>query len=128
MKRTLFTILIAAAGFSTFGCGKKSPSAPDIPQVALDQFKNECAACHGADGKGNGPTAAALNPKPRNYTDVAWQASVTDDHIKDVIIRGGVVALGAGHETSAMPPHPDFANKPDLLNGLVQIVRGFKGK
>jgi mono/diheme cytochrome c family protein len=125
MKRTLF---IALAATSLVACGKKTSSGPAIPQVALDQFKNECAACHGADGKAGTPTAAGLNPKPRNYTDKAWQDSVTDDHIKDVIVRGGIVALGAGHETSAMPPHPDFASKPELLNGLVQIVRSFKGK
>lgn len=27
-----------------------------------------CAGCHGATGSGDGPAAAALNPKPRNLT------------------------------------------------------------
>lgn len=27
-----------------------------------------CVACHGADGKGNGPAAVALKPKPQNFT------------------------------------------------------------
>ena len=56
-------------------------------------FKTRCSTCHGMDGKGNGPAAITLNPKPRNYTDVAWQKSVTDDHIREIIVKGGA-ALG----------------------------------
>jgi cytochrome c oxidase subunit 4 len=31
-------------------------------------FATTCAVCHGPEGKGNGPGAVALNPKPRNFT------------------------------------------------------------
>ncbi len=31
-------------------------------------FDTNCAACHGASGKGDGPAAVALTPKPRNFT------------------------------------------------------------
>ena len=31
-------------------------------------FTQQCLTCHGADGQGNGPAAAAFNPKPRNFT------------------------------------------------------------
>lgn len=30
-------------------------------------FTTTCSSCHGTDGKGDGPAAAALNPKPRNF-------------------------------------------------------------
>ncbi len=30
-------------------------------------FKMDCAPCHGLNGKGDGPAAASLNPKPRDY-------------------------------------------------------------
>ncbi len=30
-------------------------------------FKMDCAPCHGVDGRGDGPAAASLNPKPRNF-------------------------------------------------------------
>ena len=36
-----------------------------------DLFRAHCAACHGADGKGNGPVAAALKTKPTNLTVLA---------------------------------------------------------
>ncbi len=30
-------------------------------------YKMDCAPCHGVEGKGDGPAAASLNPKPRDY-------------------------------------------------------------
>ena len=33
-----------------------------------------CTACHGDSGKGDGPGAAALNPKPANWTSAAVQS------------------------------------------------------
>lgn len=32
-------------------------------------FEQNCAACHGQKGKGNGPLAASLNPFPTDFTD-----------------------------------------------------------
>lgn len=32
-------------------------------------FQQNCAACHGASGKGDGPGAAGLEPAPTNFTD-----------------------------------------------------------
>jgi mono/diheme cytochrome c family protein len=87
-------------------------------------FNTRCSTCHGADGKGHGPASITLNPKPRNYTDVAWQKSVTDDHLREIIVKGGA-AVG---KSPLMPPNPDLENKPDVVNGLVAIVRSFSGK
>jgi hypothetical protein len=77
--------------------------------------------CHGADGTGNGPAAASLNPRPRNYTDAAWQASITDDQIKETILKGGQ-AVG---KSPMMPGQPQLADQPQVLDGLVKIIRGF---
>jgi mono/diheme cytochrome c family protein len=36
-------------------------------------FKANCVSCHGESGMGDGPTAATLNPKPRNFhSDQGW--------------------------------------------------------
>lgn len=68
-------------------------AAQDDASVAvspIDQkYANFCASCHGADGAANSPAANALNPKPRSFTDSAWQASVDDAHIAKVIKEGG---------------------------------------
>ncbi len=85
-------------------------------------FGQLCQTCHGPNGDGNGPVAASLPVKPRNYTDPAWQASVTDDQIKDIIVKGGA-AVG---KSAMMPGNPNLATDPDELNGLVKIIRGYK--
>jgi mono/diheme cytochrome c family protein len=51
-------------------------------------FKQRCALCHGPDGHGNGPGAAALNPKPRNYHDAKYMNSKTDAELLATIHNG----------------------------------------
>ncbi|MCU0864323.1 MAG: hypothetical protein MUC36_11050 [Planctomycetes bacterium] len=87
-------------------------------------FDSLCFTCHGASGHGDGPGAAAIDPKPRSFADVAWQASVTDEHIKKVIVYGGA-AVG---KSPMMVAQPQLKGNDKVLDGLVQIVRGFKGK
>ncbi|HSQ63606.1 MAG TPA: c-type cytochrome, partial [Polyangiaceae bacterium] len=101
-----------------------STAAGGGEEEAKDLFKTRCVPCHGDQGKGNGPGAAALNPKPRNYTDATWQASVTDEQLKKTIVGGGA-AVG---KSPNMPANPDLEGKDAELNGLVAIIRGFKGK
>lgn len=92
-------------------------------KAAKEFFDSRCGVCHGTNGKGDGPGAAALNPKPRNYTDKQWQASVTDEQIKKTILYGGA-AVG---KSPNMPASPDLDSKPELVDGLVKIVRQFGG-
>lgn len=122
------------------GCGSKSsqptdqsdtseapaPKAPEQPtQSPADEarttFNTVCSTCHGADGKGDGPASASLNPKPRNYTDKAWQGSVTDDQIKKTILMGGA-AVG---KSPIMPAQPQLRDKPEVVDELVKIIRAF---
>ena len=105
------------------------PSAP--PEAAADPhaqaeqvFTQRCSVCHGMSGKGDGPGSVALNPKPRNYTDAAWQTSVTDDYIAKVIVEGGA----ANGKSPLMAPNADLKDKPDVVKELVKKVRSFKGK
>jgi mono/diheme cytochrome c family protein len=37
-------------------------------------YERNCVLCHGAIGRGDGPAATALKPKPRNFTDKAVQS------------------------------------------------------
>jgi cytochrome c551/c552 len=103
-----------AEGNSDFGDGPGAAQAETI-------FKTRCSTCHGMEGKGNGPASITLNPKPRNYTDVAWQKSVTDAHILEIIVKGGA-AVG---KSALMPPNPDLADKPEVVTALMHKVRSF---
>lgn len=43
-------------------------STPELVAKGKTLFAAQCVACHGASGQGDGPAAAGLNPKPRNFT------------------------------------------------------------
>ncbi len=91
---------------------------------AKTQLKVFCITCHGVKGKGDGPAALALNPKPRNWTDPKWHASVTDDQIFKVIRLGGA----KNGLSPLMAPNPQFQDRPGAIHALVKLVRGFKDK
>lgn len=50
---------------------KQNPVPADANAVATGKklFIGNCLACHGATGKGDGPAAAAFNPRPRDLSD-----------------------------------------------------------
>lgn len=123
MTRTVFSAALLA--IAAIACSKSeaaSTGAPlNVSQESKDLFAQRCVTCHGTSGTGNGPAAAALNPKPRNYTDKTWQSSVTDDQLAKTIVGGGA-SVG---KSPLMPPNPDLEAKPDVVKGLVAIVRSF---
>ena len=51
-------------GFSTQGWAQE----PDIGKM---EYQLSCASCHGLDGKGTGPVADALKPRPADLTIMA---------------------------------------------------------
>jgi mono/diheme cytochrome c family protein len=67
-----------------------------------DLFRAYCAPCHGEDGKGNGPVAAALNSKPADVTTIAQKnGGVFPAKRIRTIISGDEVILA--HGTREMP-------------------------
>ena len=45
----------------------------DMAKAGKKLFAQNCATCHGNEGKGDGPAGAALNPKPRNLVEGPWK-------------------------------------------------------
>ncbi|MBL8898116.1 MAG: c-type cytochrome [Planctomycetes bacterium] len=105
--------------------GKSAQISPEeAVKRARNQYDTVCLTCHGAGGKGDGPGAAALDPKPRTFTDSAWQKSVTDEAIIKAIVYGGA-AVG---KSVNMPSHPLLKDQTQMLAELVKIIRAFDGK
>jgi cytochrome c5 len=90
------------------------PAAEDPKDRASTLFRQRCTVCHGAEGRGDGPGAATLTPKPRAFSDAGWQATVTDEHLREIVVKGGAaLELSPG-----MPSNPDLAGKPALVDEL----------
>ncbi len=75
-------------------------------------FKAQCAPCHGAKGRGDGPVAAALQPKPTDLTNPEFQAGRTDEELREAITSGKGAMPGFGKVIA-----------PDEIDLLVAHVR-----
>jgi mono/diheme cytochrome c family protein len=121
--RLMISALVAMPLLLGAGCNKSSSGdeaiTPSAKKEAEDIFSARCATCHGPLGHGDGPASAALTPKPRNFGDKAWQASITDAHIENIIQNGGM-AVG---KSPTMPPNPDLVAKPAVVKALRARVR-----
>ncbi len=87
-------------------------------QSTADLYADKCAACHGADGKGDGPAGQAMTPPPVPFSTALKGKS--DSWIGTVITKGGP-AVGM---TPAMPPHPNLSS--DQVEALIQYIKGLK--
>jgi mono/diheme cytochrome c family protein len=61
-------ILMPAGGTAQEPAVKKAPLAQSDPQSGKQMYTDYCAACHGKDGKGNGPAASAMKAAPANLS------------------------------------------------------------
>jgi mono/diheme cytochrome c family protein len=59
------------------------------PKPGKTKYDTLCAGCHGPEGKGNGPAAGSLNPKPADLSDADYVKNLTDKYLYDVIKDGG---------------------------------------
>jgi mono/diheme cytochrome c family protein len=78
----------APAATNTSGTTADANAVTANLELGEQVYKQRCALCHGPDGHGNGPGAAALNPKPRNYHDAKYMNSKTDAELLATIHNG----------------------------------------
>ena len=74
-----------------------TPSAPSAPgggdaSRGAAAYASYCASCHGARGDGDGPVAAALDPRPAKHSDGAYMNALSDEHLFRIIKQGGPAA------------------------------------
>jgi len=84
-------------------------------KVGQSVYQSQCVVCHGKGGKGDGPAAAAMNPRPANLTDAARMARLPDDSLVQVITSG----------RNAMPAYEKLLS-PEQIQELVFYVRSLK--
>ena len=96
---------------------KKNPTPSDKKTVEQGEkvAKVNCVSCHGPKGKGNGPAAVALNPKPADWTSKRVQ-DMSDGEIFWKITTG----RGAMPSWRHLPENDRWA--------LVRYVRTLAGK
>lgn len=132
--RVLAATALATATVAVAGCereeehnraAKSASSSTAAAPASIDRgrqlYKVNCAPCHGEQGKGDGPAAAAYNPKPRNHTDPVYMSKLTDEDIAKVIQYGGAIK-----NMPMMPSNP--ALKGADLAAVVAYTRSLSAR
>jgi len=91
------TMAGAAACGSPDAASQAPPSAEQIAAGQAAYRANGCAVCHGRDGRGDGPTAGSLRPRPPDFTDASFAAGRTVETVAAVIASGVAAMPAFGH-------------------------------
>jgi cytochrome c oxidase cbb3-type subunit III len=86
--------------------------------AAKSNFDMFCTKCHGPEGTGNGPAAATLATKPRDFTDCTRMKGISDEIIFRAIKEGGQSV-----ELSKDMPAWKDGMEDDEIHDLVAFVR-----
>jgi mono/diheme cytochrome c family protein len=76
-------------------------------------WQKNCFTCHGADGKGDGPTGNLF--KATDLTRPDWQTATSDEQIAQTIRQG----------KNRMPK---FDLPPEVVSGIIKRIRARKGR
>ncbi|MFB3885697.1 MAG: cytochrome c [Thermodesulfobacteriota bacterium] len=113
MKK-MIAFVIAGALFGLGFWNIKTMEASEY-EAGRKIYENSCQICHGVRGDGNGPAAAAFNPKPANFTNPNfWQQKDVEKLIANTIEKGH----------GMMPP---VGLKPNEIKAVIEYIsHGFK--
>jgi len=95
----------------------KNPYVPDTSSLERGRqvYEQNCVSCHGAAGRGDGPLAASLKPRPADFR-VHMAAGHTDGEL--------FTWLSKGVPGTAMPAFQDQLSEADRWH-VINYIRGF---
>lgn len=92
------------------------PVTAELLREGRSAYRKYCVQCHGYSGKGDGSSAAHLDPPPRDHTNAETMDAIADAVIAQTVRHGGV-----GRGFPNMPAFPHIADGE--LTALVAYVR-----
>lgn len=117
---TVRRIAAAAAALITLAV---APAAGQQVPAGKAVYEKWCAGCHGSDGKGDGPAATTMLPRPRDFTRALFKIRTTSSGSvpTDANLRH---VIDFGMPGSAMPGWKDVLSQSDR-DALVGYVKTF---
>ncbi len=118
-------MIILALLFITFGLFQPEFSYANEP-VGKEIYDRLCLGCHGMTGKGDGPAASVLRPKPRNFRLARYKYTQTQ-YGKLPLDSDIYKAIAEGLHGTAMPGWSDTLNHGEI-ESLVDYIKSFSKK
>jgi mono/diheme cytochrome c family protein len=126
LKRPLLPVLAAAIlvvlGYAQSNTNGTIAVNKTTATSGMQMYINYCASCHGVDGRGNGPAAAALRIPPTDLTVLSKNnhGVFPETHIVTVLQYG---AEFPSHGSAEMPVWGPIFGKMDTVNPQVKQLR-----
>ncbi|MBI2173660.1 MAG: cytochrome c [Candidatus Omnitrophica bacterium] len=111
-------IILSFLAFLFVSAGLGGAQGKGDAKAGKAKYDQLCAGCHGTSGKGDGPAAGGLNPKPQDHTNGKYMNTLTDQYLFDIIKNGGVGIK----KSPLMPAWGNQLKEPDIWN-LVAYIR-----
>jgi cytochrome c5 len=97
-----------------------APTSPDMVTyvdqddsvLGRETYERQCVVCHGAEGKGNGPAARALKPRPADLTESEAVRTMSDAELLEFLTKG----------KGAMPAFGSTLSRTEMV-ALVKVLR-----
>ncbi|MGB9029892.1 MAG: cytochrome c [Acidobacteriaceae bacterium] len=143
-NRIHVAFVAAVLATAAFGIAQTTPIIKDVPvkptspASGKQMYTTYCATCHGVDGKGNGPAAAALKDHPTNLVQLTRDngGKFPDTHIYSILQFGmenpahgsvdmpiwgpALRSLDKGSSSPNMQEHQRLANLTNYLKSIQQ--------
>lgn len=103
---------------------ERTPVVPDEQSLARGQelYSQQCAMCHGKEGRGNGPAASGMQTPPANFLDREHSAIYGPGE------KFWIIGNGSG-ETGMPPfPHIDIVDRWHLVNHIYRLQEASQQK
>ena len=126
LKRPLLPVLAAAIlvvlGYAQSNTNGTIAVNKTTATSGMQMYINYCASCHGVDGRGNGPAAAALRIPPTDLTVLSRNnhGVFPEAHIVTVLQYG---AEFPSHGSAEMPVWGPIFGKMETVNPQVKQLR-----
>ncbi len=97
--------------------GRKNPlrPTPEVLRKGRVLYEKYCQVCHGASGRGDGPAAEGLDPRPTDIARSAKMPMASDAYLFWTLSEGGA-AVG-----SAMPPFRDALGEDEIWSLILYL-------
>jgi mono/diheme cytochrome c family protein len=129
LLRNMLTIWVAMVSMTSFASGqdtqgKKAQTKSANPVSGAQIFKDNCAVCHGLEGKGDGPAAAALKVPPPDLTTLAKRhdGKFPADYVATVLRNGVKTPAHGNAEMPIWGPIFELMNRLDETQTNLRIT------
>ena len=108
MRRAIWAavIVFAVVGGAVAQNLKKGPAKYTVPSSGVEMYKAYCASCHGTDGRGGGPAAAALKGEIPDLTQLAKKnnGKFEFEHVSQIVLGDSLVPAHGNKEMPVWGP------------------------